>query len=389
MKEISLNKLVYNNFFYALGLITLSLGIFNVMGYSFSIANIIVLFLFISYCKKNSLIVFAIYFSLISYLLIIAAFFFVKLDLFEFIKSFLLTNIMFLVYLSSLAKPIYNSKLDFIKIISIIGIIIVAFECFQITEYLILGSSNSWFLLDRFSISTATDIGRFQAVNFLTFIRPISFYHEPSYLGIILLILLISANELKVNKLIIFIYYFGIILSFSTTALVFLVLYVIIKNFESFRKILFLGLLIMISLKYFLDKETLDTVFRFNEILNSGTSGNERLVGPFDYLVNEVFVNHHYFGIPLGQSNLVFNNSFYLLFLYFGVLTPLLLVIFSLYIIHKFRSNSFKYLIAFFSLLFLNGAIFTLESTLVLYCLNYSFVLGNTITQPIPLILKS
>ena len=205
LKEISLNKLVYNNFFYALGLITLSLGIFNVMGYSFSIANIIVLFLFISYCKKNSLIVFAIYFSLISYLLIIAAFFFVKLDLFEFIKSFLLTSIMLLVYLSSLAKPIYNSKLDFIKIISIIGIIIVAFECLQIMEYLILGSSNSWFLLDRFSISTATDIGRFQAVNFLTFIRPISFYHEPSYLGIILLILLISANELKVNKLIIFI----------------------------------------------------------------------------------------------------------------------------------------------------------------------------------------
>lgn len=273
MKELSINKLVYNNFLYTFGLITLSLGVFNIAGYSFSIANFIVLFLFISYCKKNSIVVFSIYFLLIAYLLIVAALFFVKLDLFEFIKSFLLTSIMLFVYLSSLAKPIYNSKLDFIRIISYLGVIVVAFECLQICEYLILGSSNSWFFLDRFSISTATDIGRFEAVNFLAFIRPISFYHEPSYLGIILLILLIAANELKVNKLIIFIYYFGIVISFSTTALVFLVLYVLIKNFESLKKILFVTIIVLISLNYFLDRETLDTVFRFNEILNSGTSG--------------------------------------------------------------------------------------------------------------------
>ena len=75
----------------------------------------------------------------------------------------------------------------------------------QVFENILLGSSSTWFLLDSVSISTATDISRFQAMNLLSYMRPISFYHEPSYLGIVLLILLICANELKVKKIFIYI----------------------------------------------------------------------------------------------------------------------------------------------------------------------------------------
>jgi hypothetical protein len=130
---------------------------------------------------------------------------------------------------------------------------------------------------------------------------------------------------------------------------------------------------------FFIDQDILNNVFRFSEIFNAGTSGNERLIGPLDFLIDQFYYKHHYFGIPLGQSDLVFNNSFYLLFLYFGIITPFILVIFICYILFKFKSNSLKYLLAFFSLLFLSGAIFTLEDALILYLLNYTFNASLTI----------
>ena len=370
---INLNKIFYNNFLLSLGLLTLSLGIFRIAEYSFSIANFIVLYLFFFYLKSNNKYVFAIYFFILTYLLLIAFLFFTNLNFIEYLKSFLLTSVMLFVYISSLFKPIYYDRINPQRIIIYIGIFIVLFELIQILEYLILGSSNTWFILDSLSISTATDIGRFQAVNFLSFMRPISFYHEPSYLGIILLILLICANELKVNKLFLFIFYIGIIISFSTTALVFLILYIILLNFKSIKTFLMLFIIVILLFYFLLDNETLDNIFRFNEIFNAGTSGNERLIGPYDYLSDQFFNKHNYFGIPLGQSDLVFNNSFYLFFLYFGIFTPLLLLIFIFFIFYKFKKNSFKYLLAFFSLIFLSGSFFTLEYALILYFLNYSF----------------
>ena len=353
---------------------TLSLSIFKINEYSFSLANIVVLYLFYFFLKQNNKFVFVVFFSIIIYLLLIAILYIQNLDIIEYFKSFLLTSVMLLVFISSLFKSLYSDNFDLKKIISNIGVFIVLFEIIQIFEFLILGTSSTWFIFDLISISTATDVGRFQAVNFLSFMRPISFYHEPSYLGIVLLVLLICGNELKVNKIYIMIYYLGIILSFSTTALVFLCLYIIINNFKSIKNILFLLVVMILLFIYFLDAETLDNIFRFSEILNSGTSGNERLIGPFEYLIDQIINKHFYFGIPLGQSELVFNNSFYLLFLYFGFLTFPLLIIFFIFIIHKFKSNSFKYIICFFSLLFLNGAIFTLESALLLFCLNSTFL---------------
>jgi hypothetical protein len=152
-------------------------------------------------------------------------------------------------------------------------------------------------------------------------------------------------------------------------------------NITHIKNIFWLFLLTVIIILIKVDNETLDNVFRFTEILNSGTSGNERLIGPYDYLINEIFIKKHFLGIPLGQSDLIFNNSFYLLFLYFGILTPFLFFILIAFIFLRFKSDSFKYLIAFFALLFLNGAIFTLESALILYFLNYTFVLKKQMTS--------
>jgi len=277
------------------------------------------------------------------------------------------------VYLSSLTSPIITSNFNLNKIISITSLLLVLFSILQIAEYSIIGSSNSWFFLDRFSISTATDVSRFQAVNLLTFMRPISFYHEPSYLGIVLLILLICANELNVKKIFIIFIYIGILISFSTTALIFLLMYFFIINLKNLKNFILFIFVSIILLFFLLDKDSLDNIFRLSEILNTGTSGYQRLIGPYEYLIDQIFIRQQYLGIPLGQSNLIFDNSFYLLFLYFGVLTPLVFLSLFIYIFYKFKFNSLKYLIAFFSLLFLNGAIFTLESALLLYCLNYSF----------------
>ena len=182
-------RLFYNNLFLGLALLTLSLGFFSILGYSFSLANFTILYFFYYYLKFNNKFVYTTYLSIISYFLIIALFFFDSLDFIEFLKSFLLTSIILVVFISLLNKSIKNVNINLQKIIIIIGIIIVLFEIIQISEFLIFGTSNSWFFLDKISISTATDINRFQAVNFLSFMRPISFYHEPSYLGIVLLIL--------------------------------------------------------------------------------------------------------------------------------------------------------------------------------------------------------
>ena len=366
-------RLFYNNFILGLALLTLSLGFFSIFGYSFTLANFVILYFFYYYLKSNNKFVYILYLTIITYFLVLALFFFDSLDFIEFLKSFLLTSAMLLVFISSLNKPIKNKDFNPKKIITIIGVLIVLFEIVQVSEFLILGTSSSWFLFDKISISTATDINRFQAVNFLSFMRPISFYHEPSYLGIVLLIFLICANELKVKKIYIYIYIIGILISFSTTALLFLILYLIIKNFNSIKNFILIFITIFILSLFFIDQELLNNVFRLGEIFNAGTSGNERLIGPLDFLIDQFFSKHHYFGIPLGQSDLVFNNSFYLLFLYFGILTPIIFFIFIGYIVLKFKSNSLKYLLAFFSLLFLSGAIFTLEDALILYLLNYTF----------------
>ena len=47
--------------------------------------------------------------------------------------------------------------------------------------------------------------------------------------------------------------------------------------------------LMLLSFFIFFDSETLNNIFRLNEIFNAGTSGNERLVGPYEFLIDQIF----------------------------------------------------------------------------------------------------
>ena len=371
---INSRKIFYNNFLFIVGFLTLSLSVIRFFDYSITVAFFIIFFISYKYINKLNIYFINTYFFLITYLLFMAIMFYNNLDFLEFIKSFLLTCIMLFVFLSSLFKPLYNLKtINFILIIKFTSILLIVLELLQVFEKIYFGTTNLWFLFDGISISTATSSDRFQAANFISFIRPISFYHEPSYLGIILLVLLICSKQLQMHKKYFYLITFGIVLSFSTTALLFLILYFIILNLKKFTNFILFSLIIIIFLFSFFDWDTINSFIRINEILNSGTSGNARLIEPYEYLYDQIFIKEHYFGIPLGQSDLVFNNSFYLIFLYFGILAPFILVFFIIFILNKLHYAGIYYLIAFFALLFLSGSIFTLEDTFILYFLNLTF----------------
>ena len=326
------------------------------------------------YLKKISYKIIKLYFVLLFYLVSVAIFFINSLDILEYVKSFLLTSIMLFIYLNSLNKLDNNIKsINLLLVIKYSSVLIISFELFQVFEKLLYGTTNSWFFFDSISISTATSSGRFQATNFLTFTRPISIYHEPSYLGIILLILLITGKQLQIQKSFQILIISGILISFSTTALLFLILYYVLRYLKKIKIFIFIISILFFLLFTFFDSETVNNFIRINEILNSGTSGNQRLIGPYDYLAKELFTYYHIFGIPLGQSDLVFNNSFYLLFLYFGFITPFLFIFFIKYIFNIYGYNAMYYLVAIFALLFLNGAIFTMEDAFILYFLNITF----------------
>lgn len=366
------SKIFNINFLFIISLLTLSFKIINIFNYSVTFSTFIIFFIYYKYILKNNKYIFYFYLLFIVYFISILFFFIESIDFIEFVKSFLLSSIMLLVYLSSMHRPILiNYNKDYV--IKITSLLIILFSILQILEFLIIGSSNSWFFFKEISISTAEDINRFEAVNFLKFIRPISFYHEPSYLGVILLILLICSYEISLNIVYRIFIIFGILLSFSTTALMFLILLFFFNLVKSIKKIIILIIISVLILFSFYDQFI--EFLRFNEIMSAGTSGNARLIGPFDYLLSEIIYKRHYFGIPLGQSDLIFDNSFYLIFLYFGLLAPLIYILFIFFIFYKLKSKATNYLIAVFALLFLNGAIFTIESAFLLFFLNTFFFL--------------
>ena len=77
------------------------------------------------------------------------------------------------------------------------------------------------------------------------------------------------------------------------------------------------------------------------------------------------------FGRALGQMSKQLDNSFFLLFGYFGVFFPLLLYFIWHYIrmaLNK-SSNQAVFIIFFVNILFLNGAIITPESQFMLFFL--------------------
>ena len=212
---MSLLKKIFFSFFFLLAILTLSLYVFRFIGYSFSIAFFLVGLLIVFSLKHIPLNSWIIYTLLLIHQYFVLVLFIFELDFIEFLKSFLLVNIAILGFIGSkfyVPKVIYN--LNFKLILSIAVIVIVLFELIQVLEYSSIGTSFCWFLLDKYSISTAEDVGRFQAVNFLNYMRPVSLYHEPSYLGLVLFSVLIWGESLKINLYIKSLIIIGIILSF-------------------------------------------------------------------------------------------------------------------------------------------------------------------------------
>jgi len=108
-----------------------------------------------------------------------------------------------------------------------------------------------------------------------------------------------------------------------------------------------------------------------NEMFAPGTSGHERLVRPFELTFS--YLQTLPFGLALGQSSVLFNNSLFLLVLYMGVLFPLFIGFMLLFVYKNLNDivTFYKGIIIFSALLFLNGAIFTLEGTFFIFIINY------------------
>ena len=335
----------------------------------------------LKYIPKNS---WRIYVLLLIHQYFVVVLFILQLDFIEFLKSFLLVNIAVLgIIASKFHVPSVIYKINFKKILSIAVIVIVLFELFQVLEYGLIGTSFSWFLLDKFSISTAEDVGRFQAANFLNYMRPVSLYHEPSYLGLVLFSILIWADSLRIKLSVKLFILLGIVLSFSTTIYLFMILYYIPKLYNNkYVKVLFFLFIVYFIIKY---NVAIFEFFRFDEITTEGTSGYERIGKPFFEVVKMIFLETNYFGIPFGQSPIMFDNSFFVIFSYYGLLTPLfyLLIFGSVFKNSKDYNKLYNYSLIIGACLFVNGAFFTPETSFLIVLTNYILIHNLTLNEKI------
>jgi hypothetical protein len=366
----------YWNYFLLLTILTFSITVFKLVdGFSVSLS----VFFILSYLvfEIQSGVYWSTFYkiaALLSYFILIALFHLYNLDTWEFFKSFALTILSFFVFFLTVeSRNKIAERIDLKWVVSYSILLIVGFELVQIAEQLLFGSHLTWFLLDKISISTATEVDRFQSVNFLNYFRPVSFFHEPSYLAVILFILFTISSFYNVNPVVKYSAVLGILMSMSTSIILFLIIYFIIvgKKQWLFISILLFGLII----SFFAVDIDFKELFRLSEITMEGTSGNERLIKPLRIVYDEVINRLSIFGIPLGQSKVIFDNSFFLLFLYFGILTPILLLSFYLYVRNSIFNIYFisRYLLGIGAILFVNGAFFTPESNVLMFLLNTTY----------------
>jgi hypothetical protein len=84
-------------------------------------------------------------------------------------------------------------------------------------------------------------------------------------------------------------------------------------------------------------------------------------------------------GLPLGQASFLYNNSFFLFILYFGVLSPFVILLYAAFVYNNV--NSIRYFICYFIvlgfLLNLNGSIFTPDGAFFISVINYIYLVEN------------
>jgi hypothetical protein len=290
------------------------------------------------------------------------------LDIVEFIKTFTLFSFAILTFLNFKRVSLRNwSETSLQYTVKFCALITVGIAVLQVSEFLFLNTTNYYKIFDGISISTAESADRFQAVNLLSFIRPISVYHEPSYYGSVLLLLFMCANTLRMHIIWRFLTFFGILLSLSMTVYFFTILYIgyLLRDYKYI-----IAISLIVGFVFFAGPEIL-TILRIDEISREGTSGNQRVVAPIYSIIYEFTKVYTIFGRSLGQMEKQLDNSFFVLFGYFGVFFPLLLYFIWYYIkvaLNK-ASSQLVFIIFFLNILFLNGAIITPESQFMLFFL--------------------
>lgn len=362
------------NYFISITFVTLSLFLFKIDSkYAISCAFIFNLYYFYKTIIKKInpeqiLIIFSINIIIIFNLLVSD-----KPDYYHFFRTYLMVFMFFICYIPSLRSNLkIIPKIDFNKIVKISASVILIFEIYQVINALVFQDYSSWFYLDNFSISTAIDISRFQASNLILYYRPISFFHEPSYLAAVLMILL-AINDINKNSILLRCsIIIGIFLTLSTTIILFYVLYestLLIKSNKTTILIYLFAILIIL----FLFSGELIEITRLNEIFIKGTSGYIRLILPLEQTLFDL--RDSYTGIALGQYTEITNNSVYLFFTYFGIFTIPMFIIYyyKLYFLLSNKILFIRYSLISLMLMCLNGAIFSFESTFLLLIYNYSY----------------
>lgn len=296
-----------------------------------------------------------------------------EVDYPHFFRTYLMVFLFFTCYIPSLKHNLkIIPRIDFNRIVKISAVLILIYEFYQVFNGIIFQDYSSWFYLDDFSISTATDISRFQAANLIFYYRPISFFYEPSYLAAVLLILLAINDINKDSILLRCSIIIGIFLTLSSTIILFYILYesahIINKNSRTLLIYLFI-----ISIILFIYNNELIEITRLNELFIEGTSGYIRLILPLEQTLLDL--RNSYTGIALGQYTEITNNSVYLFFSYFGIFTvPMFITYYyKLYYLISNKISFIRYSLISLMLLCLNGAIFSFESTFLLLIFNYSY----------------
>lgn len=292
----------------------------------------------------------------------------VDIDSSYFIKTYIMMSAaIYLLLWSAYGSNFENLSIDYNKVSNIVISTSVGYALFQILEYQIQGTTESWHWLDKYSISIADNAERFQAVNLLFYIRPVSLYYEPSFYATVLYILLNIKLINNKKDYFVLICIIGIMLSLSMTVIIIMMLQYIFSIRKNYKSLLIIASTVSISLIYFFKDVNLDELLRYREVLNAGTSGHERLIVPMLAVADNLIYSPT--GIALGQLGFVMNNSVAYFILYFGILSP---IIFYL-LFKKFLINN-KYSINYFfclsAILFVNGAFFTPESIILVIVLN-------------------
>lgn len=355
-----------DTFLLSLTLLSLSLVIFKIGGFAISMAFVFNLYFLISKAQLRSHL--KVYFLFLTFFLFNLFYQIWALDFGEFIKTFALFSFAILTFLNLKRYSMRNwSETSLEYTVKICTLITVGFAILQVTEFLFLNTTSYFKMFDGVSISTAESADRFQAVNLLSYIRPISVYHEPSYYGSVLLLLFISSNLLKIHLFWRLFSFLGIVLSLSMTVYFFTIIYIIymLREYKYY-----MATIVFICFFYIPVDEILASL-RIDELSQEGTSGNERLIAPLYSVVYEFIKVYTIFGRALGQTEKQLDNSFFVLLSYFGIFFPFLLYVIWRYVKSTLNkmSSQLVFMIFFMNMLFLNGAIITPESQFMIFFL--------------------